>query len=93
MPRSGEAEFAVAQSLQRIAHRRRSLEVEVRGRGLHLPFETYDLGVEFRLGPEYLSLVRCWCHVVALVDAAHHVVDLTNHRFGRDAVFRVVGLL
>ena len=52
---AGEAQLAVAQRLERVAQRRGALEVEIRGRGLHLALEPGDLGVELGLRPERLA--------------------------------------
>src|SRR6185503_6679845 len=53
--RAAETELAVSQRLQGIAQRGRPLEVEVRGRGLHLVLDPGNLGIQFRLGAEHLA--------------------------------------
>ena len=78
-----------------IAQRRRLLEVEVRGRRLHLLLEASDVRVELGLRPERRALVLDHRdgRVVALVDARQHVVDRLDDARRRDAVLLVVGLL
>src|SRR5215831_6427687 len=89
---AGQPEFLAAERFERVAHRGRPLEVEIRCRGLHLSLERLDVRIELRLRPERLALLpwRRRRRVVALVDAREHVVDVADDRLRRDAVFHVV---
>ena len=86
---------ALRSRLSRSRKRGRPLELEVGGRRLHLALQTRDQRVELRLRaprrPARGGSARR--HVVALVHARQHVVDLLDDRRRRDAVLLVVGLL
>src|SRR5688572_17756085 len=66
-PGARESELARSQRLEPVADRCGLLEVQVRGRRLHLTLEPRDLGIELRLGAERLTRVaRHRRHVVPL---------------------------
>src|SRR5436190_2000907 len=90
--RPGQLQLGVAQTLDGIAKGRGLLEVEVRGRRLHVVPQRRDVLVQFGLRPELLRAVGQRGgrrHVIPLVDARHHLVDLLDDRLRGDAVLLV----
>src|SRR5262245_8303699 len=92
-PGPGESQFPAAQVLDAVAQFGRLLELEVCRRGLHLRLELCQVRFELRVGAEAIPFVSSYCHVVPLVHAREHFVDVLDDGGGSDAVLAVVGLL
>src|SRR6266516_3402706 len=93
--RPRQSQLGVAQAFDLVADRRRLLEIEIRGGRLHLVLQRRHVGIELGLRTEPVGLVADdgRRHVIALVDARHHLVDLLHDGLRRDAMLLVVRLL
>src|SRR4051794_9528183 len=94
--RPRQAQVGAAQAFDVVAKGGGLLEVEIGGGRFHLFLQAGQVSVEFALCPEHLGAVpheHGSRHVVTLVDARHHIVELADDRLGRDAMLGIVDFL